>query len=54
MSRVEVKIVNLNVSKSPKVVFVDTVLLTNCLSRQLTVGDFDLVRFSDYGGFIGV
>jgi hypothetical protein len=25
--------------------------LTNCSSRQLTLGDFGLVEFSDYGGF---
>jgi hypothetical protein len=27
---------------------------TNCSSRQLTVGDFGLVEFSDYGGFVWV
>ncbi|MGF1751949.1 hypothetical protein L4D74_24940, partial [Vibrio cionasavignyae] len=28
--------------------------ITNCSSRQLTVGDFGLVEFSDYGGFVWV
>ncbi|MCG9664824.1 hypothetical protein L1D26_17265 [Vibrio mediterranei] len=28
--------------------------ITNCSSRQLTVGELGLVKFSDYGGFVWV